>query len=1096
MKQSNKHQRRKQRLTAAATAASLVVSNTIHNLPTIEAFSTPIRASRHTPHRTTTCVGCTTNPRTGCTVSSRGPLHSCSSSMSVDQLLQRGDMQTKAANSKFTAFLQEADNNSIGPRIGSISGRYGGLGTSNVIGADNRDRVGSGINNFGSQSALSVSQSTENILGFHIDDFGDGESSSVSNDNELQFTFEDFAEFNQDEDVFTTDINNPGREIHKVNLNNERRDGDGNKLATTASQYVAASLLKKRGKSTAGGQEKIKSSSRSIRPSSNPKPINISETDVPPWLDWVPTPQQINRLKIFELRAALSERDLSPTGESKEELKSRLVIWSTIQDRQRVRNRIGGLKTLIERSKSRVDEVTYGEVDEEQLYVDNDMLLVEGKFKEYNVDELRDKRRAIKNKDKGNKKGDTVGSKNQGVLGLIDESYFDEEEEDTTTEDSNNNMVNQESITQLSKTFNAPSSTYTNREVRQLYIQAKLADQQGNKSKSKSILHKLRLATPHDMRIIRRLSRLEQEDGNIHAAKSLLLHGLTIDSNNVYLIHGLGQLERTIGNDYTAKKYYRRAIKQIQQQEQQVNGKKQKRPFPNPYHALGTLEHTHGNIRSALNVIKEGIKYCPTNHRLHHALGDVYLDANMLDLAEESYLTGIRYGPEWGKSFVYTSLSYVSYAKGHVNDCRSLLKQSIGMANGGMHGQGVVALGQLEESLGNIDEARKVYRDAISRYERKRRSRSPYHHNGGGKKGSSKMNNKKRSSKTSEDDGDIFDTSSLVDGQGNRYTKSHSGDKWINVFKSWARMEAMHGTYETTHIVFSKAARLFPSNVSMLIQWAELQVDHGDTEKARLLYEAACHRVGSKSAEPYQLYAEFEMKRKNYIEAQSILIRGARAVAGKHHQQQQEEEASRSSSSSTPPSSNPSLDNSDGGKSLGLARLFHTWGVCEYHLGTYSRAEQLLDNALRVTGPEEESSAMRSLILYSMARLEYSRQEYLLAQHCIGLSMKENLLPGGNYLIWKLWSQIADKMENEQLAKRCKEQALLRREEERGGSVSDLSRLLGERRDAEYYGGRLPERTGSAMTSLFRKTPWYSQVCPPSGRMDKNWYDGAKLWDL
>ena len=190
------------------------------------------------------------------------------------------------------------------------------------------------------------------------------------------------------------------------------------------------------------------------------------------------------------------------------------------------------------------------------------------------------------------------------------------------------------------------------------------------------------------------------------------------------------------------------------------------------------------------------------------------------------------------------------------------------------------------------------------------------------------------------------------------------------------------------------------------------------------------------------------------------------------------------------------MDSSDGGKSLGLARLFHTWGVCEYHLGTYSRAEQLLDNALRVTGPEEESSAMRSLILYSMARLEYSRQEYLLAQHCIGLSMKENLLPGGNYLIWKLWSQIANKMENEQLAKRCKEQALLRREEERGGSVSDLSRLLGERRDAEYYGGRLPERTGSAMTSLFRKTPWYSQVCPPSGRMDKNWYDGAKLWDL
>ena len=109
------------------------------------------------------------------------------------------------------------------------------------------------------------------------------------------------------------------------------------------------------------------------------------------------------------------------------------------------------------------------------------------------------------------------------------------------------------------------------------------------------------------------------------------------------------------------------------------------------------------------------------------------------------------------------------------------------------------------------------------------------------------------------------------------------------------------------------------------------------------------------------------------------------------------------------------------------------------------------------------------------------------------LSLKENLLPGGNYLVWKLWSQIASKMKNEQLAIRCNEQAKLRREEEMGGTVSDLSRLLGERR---LGGGRLPDKTGSAMKDMFRKTPWYSQVCPPSGRVDKNWYSGSKLWEL
>ena len=206
------------------------------------------------------------------------------------------------------------------------------------------------------------------------------------------------------------------------------------------------------------------------------------------------------------------------------------------------------------------------------------------------------------------------------------------------------------------------------------------------------------------------------------------------------------------------------------------------------------------------------------------------------------------------------------------------------------------------------------------------------------------------------------------------------------------------------------------------------------------------------------------MKKKNYVESQAILIQGAQALSD--------------------------VDNLDAcvdvGKS-GLARLFHTWGVCEYHLGNPSRAEQLFDNALRLTGSKEGDATMRSLILYSMARLEYSRGEYLLAQHCIALSLHENLLPGGNSLTWKLWYQIAEKMHNHHLATRCKEQALLRYEEERGGAISGLSRLLGS------SNGRLSERTGSAMKEMFRKTPWHGKVSP-TGVIDKNWYSGARLW--
>ena len=66
------------------------------------------------------------------------------------------------------------------------------------------------------------------------------------------------------------------------------------------------------------------------------------------------------------------------------------------------------------------------------------------------------------------------------------------------------------------------------------------------------------------------------------------------------------------------------------------------------------------------------------------------------------------------------------------------------------------------------------------------------------------------------------------------------------------------------------------------------------------------------------------MKRKNFEEAQSVLLWGAQAIGAE--------------------SSNISS---------GLERLFYTWGVCEYHLGSHSRAEQLFDGALRVTGSEE-----------------------------------------------------------------------------------------------------------------------------------------------
>jgi len=882
-------------------------------------------------------------------------------------------------------------------QFSSLSGRYGGLGDNH----GHHPRT----DNF----QLSVSRSSDNFLGFRVEDFEPYDPREPSNNDEsvdYHFRVEGFDNY-QDE----VSVKKDGRPVV--------RTLDPRKSSPTK-KYVAASLLKN-GSTTRLGREltsrRSNSSSRTNVDRNSVADIEEEKSDVPPSFPWVPTEAQINALKVVQLRAVCAERGLIRTGK-KAELQQRLLHWATVEGRKRVKDRLMGLKDLIETSKSNGGSSGLENLD-------------------YDVDALTNKRKALR-KDK--RRG---GSDGRGILGLVDESYFsnttashiDEDEDIDEGEDyDDGSIVDEASISQLSKTFNAPASTYSNREVREMYIEAKALDQEGDREKSKEVLMKLREATPHDMRVVRRLARMEHEDGNISAARGLLQRALRVEPRNAHLLQGLGQLERQAGNDATAMNYFRQAIKENPS-------------FANPYHALGTLEHTHGNIKVALAVIKDGLRKCPQNHRLHHALGDVYLDANMLDFAEESYLEGLQHGPEWSKAFFYTSLSFVSYAKGQVQESRTLLRQSLDI-NGGMHAQGVIALAQLEESEGNIQAAREVYRDAVSRYEKRRRKRSPFR------------------SKAHDEEG-MFDSQSLVDEDGKQYSRSYSGDKWVNVFKSWARMEEIYGTYETAHIVFSKAARLFPNNMNLLIQWADLQADHGEDEKGRLLYEAACHRAGDGSAKPFQALAEFEMKRRNFVKAQSTLYSGAKCAA----------------------SSNGIADGKNG-----LARLFHTWGVCEYHLGNESKAQQLLEDALRVTGPGEADSTMRSLILYSMARLEVLRGEHLLAQHCIGLSLKENLFPGGNSLIWKLWAEIAEKMENKALEKRCKEQALLRWEEERGGTVSDLSRLLGAR--GSESSSRLPERTGSVMKDMFRKTPWSSKVCHTSGRMDRVWYQGAALWKL
>ncbi len=247
----------------------------------------------------------------------------------------------------------------------------------------------------------------------------------------------------------------------------------------------------------------------------------------------------------------------------------------------------------------------------------------------------------------------------------------------------------QDYLTDLRKTFYKNVETAPNNyQVKQLYQQAKRADQAGDLKSAKVYLEKLQQVTPTDTRVIRRLARLEMQGGNVHVAREILQNGLrsrTLPSRSRGdILQGLGKLELASGNLNSARKHFKDAIAAAPN-------------FPNPYHALATLEHSLGNIRVATTILRSGLKHCPSNHRLHHALGDLYREAKMLDMAEKAYQKGLNCidaemnetgrNLQWSKSFSYTALSYLAYQRGEVDECREWLRKSVNGSNR-MHAQG------------------------------------------------------------------------------------------------------------------------------------------------------------------------------------------------------------------------------------------------------------------------------------------------------------------------------------------------------------------------------------------------------------------------
>jgi len=538
-----------------------------------------------------------------------------------------------------------------------------------------------------------------------------------------------------------------------------------------------------------------------------------------------------------------------------------------------------------------------------------------------------------------------------------------------------------EYLTKLSNAMKAsPSSPYaSNKDVKELYNASKKADQLGETSLAMELLESLLELTPNDARLYRRLSRMHNEKGDLNVARATLVKGLKKLPNNPWLWHGMGQLELSRGRNDYAIRCYQRAIQEDP-------------TFAHSYHAWGIHEFNHGQIAKAMNILKKGIEYCPTNHRLHQALGDLYRGAALLKDAERSYQRAIEEGPRVSHSFALSALASVAYEQGDVEKAREWLYKSI-ETNNGRHAQGWLALAEIEEAEGNVEEALELCEMSIVEYEKGLvEARKNYKK---GLKWTEKFQ-KVRNLSNQKYDSSNFNKRGLV----KSIPQYRSGDKFLNVFRHWARLEARYGSRDRCNRVYERASRAFPLDYKISLDWARYNVRIGSLN-ARKHFVEACSRVSFSNAEPYREYASFEMSLGDYDQARKILFRGAQAVArspkgciGKQNQ-------------------------------LELARLYVTWAICEWHLGNIPRVEVLFDHALRQTEiSSSEGSELRSFVLYCLAQIEYyEREEPHLAQNCISLCLKENSLPGGNEPVWSLWAKIARGLKNDRLEEECLNEA-------------------------------------------------------------------------
>jgi tetratricopeptide (TPR) repeat protein len=99
------------------------------------------------------------------------------------------------------------------------------------------------------------------------------------------------------------------------------------------------------------------------------------------------------------------------------------------------------------------------------------------------------------------------------------------------------------------------------------------------------------------------------------------------------------------------------------------------------------------------------------------------------------------------------------------------------------------------------------------------------------------------------------------------------------VWQSWARLEELAGETASAVTIYSQATLLFKKNTELLLNWAKLECDRMNVSKARKILQHAI-QIDPTKASLYQASAEIEMEVGEFEKARLIFFRGVRACTG------------------------------------------------------------------------------------------------------------------------------------------------------------------------------------------------------------------------